>query len=346
MFSHFDPNHSGSVHYGEFVWAFFNRRKIVRQWKQKTKHLTLSQIQSIFHQYDINGNGSLSITEFKKLLINVFHITLNQQELDTLINQFDVNHDGEIDINEFLIFIQSEQKNFEELVNNPNIPDIMKNKKTTTMITASSLPRPPSRKQGTRRSKSPSSRSTSSRGLSSSESQQHHRTAPAGLEHQRIFSSRKGKTPATILEGDEGEEDDNDNDHGSRSRNNRGGGALTYEEEVKRLQEEIDRTKSRLSQTDSKLHMLQRHNKDIVKENQKPSNDRQKEAVTSSSSSSVEPNDKQRQRIERLIDEATLQAKRDESNPTTVDVNWIARMLQAQAEIEGRLGRRYYKNNS
>ena len=26
IFRHFDPNESGSVHYGEFVWAFFNRR--------------------------------------------------------------------------------------------------------------------------------------------------------------------------------------------------------------------------------------------------------------------------------------------------------------------------------
>ena len=25
---HFDPNESGSVHYGEFVWAFFNRRYV------------------------------------------------------------------------------------------------------------------------------------------------------------------------------------------------------------------------------------------------------------------------------------------------------------------------------
>ena len=28
IFRHFDPNESGSVHYGEFVWAFFNRRYV------------------------------------------------------------------------------------------------------------------------------------------------------------------------------------------------------------------------------------------------------------------------------------------------------------------------------
>ena len=40
LFHHFDPNESGSVHYGEFLWAFFNRRDLARRWKRSTRGLT------------------------------------------------------------------------------------------------------------------------------------------------------------------------------------------------------------------------------------------------------------------------------------------------------------------
>ncbi|KAG5189886.1 polcalcin Nic t 1-like protein, partial [Tribonema minus] len=31
LFKHFDPNGSGTINSGEFLWAFFNRRRLLRQ---------------------------------------------------------------------------------------------------------------------------------------------------------------------------------------------------------------------------------------------------------------------------------------------------------------------------
>ena len=103
-FSHFDPNGSGSVHYGEFLWAFFNRRNLVRKWKRSTEKLTKAQILQRFHMFDINGNGILSVKEFRKALES-FDIKLNDVELETLISKFDVNGDGEISVPEFKQFV-------------------------------------------------------------------------------------------------------------------------------------------------------------------------------------------------------------------------------------------------
>ena len=44
IYSHFDPNGSGSVHYGEFLWAFFNRRRLMKQWKTAQKKMTKTEI--------------------------------------------------------------------------------------------------------------------------------------------------------------------------------------------------------------------------------------------------------------------------------------------------------------
>ena len=57
---HFDPNGSGSIHYGEFMWAFFNRRKMARKYKRHIEGLTEEQINSKFHYFDRNGDGTLS----------------------------------------------------------------------------------------------------------------------------------------------------------------------------------------------------------------------------------------------------------------------------------------------
>ena len=112
-YRHFDPNDSGTVHFGEFVWAFFNRRGLVRQWKRKTESMTEAQIKSKFHLSDINGDGRLNPKEFKKLLKS-FGIEITEQDVKILISRFDVDNDGDVDLNEFRTFIESEQKNLTE----------------------------------------------------------------------------------------------------------------------------------------------------------------------------------------------------------------------------------------
>lgn len=112
-FRHFDPNDSGSVHFGEFVWAFFNRRNLVRQWKRKTDGMTETDIKNKFHLADINGDGRLNPREFKKLL-KAFGMEMSAADVEILIDRFDLDGDGDIDLPEFRAFIESEQKNLFE----------------------------------------------------------------------------------------------------------------------------------------------------------------------------------------------------------------------------------------
>lgn len=107
IYSHFDPNESGSIHYGEFCWAFFNRRSLVSQWKQNTKTLNDRQIKAKMQLADRNGNGILSRKEFSKLLKS-FSIKLSDMEVGLLVDRFDKDGDGELDLAEFTAFIDSE----------------------------------------------------------------------------------------------------------------------------------------------------------------------------------------------------------------------------------------------
>lgn len=113
---HFDPNDSGTVHFGEFVWAFFNRRGLVRQWKRKTEGMTEAAIKTKFHLADVNGDGRLNPKEFKKLLKS-FGMEMSVADIEILIDRFDLDNDGDIDLHEFRAFIESEQKNLFETEN-------------------------------------------------------------------------------------------------------------------------------------------------------------------------------------------------------------------------------------
>ncbi len=91
------------------MWAFFNRRDLVRKWKRTTDGMTQAQVKSKFHEADINGDGKLNPKEFKRLL-KAFGMEMNDQEIEIVINRFDMDNDGDIDIFEFKNFIESEQK--------------------------------------------------------------------------------------------------------------------------------------------------------------------------------------------------------------------------------------------
>lgn len=107
LYHHFDPNDSGSVHYGEFMWAFFNRRDLARKWKRETQNMTTMQIRQKFHSVDKDNSGRLSPKEFAKFLKSV-NIVLTSTELDTMIYQFDKDGDGQLDLMEFQDFITRE----------------------------------------------------------------------------------------------------------------------------------------------------------------------------------------------------------------------------------------------
>ena len=48
LFKHFDRDGSGQVTTGEFMWAFFNRRKFLREWRRASQGMTTGQILGAF----------------------------------------------------------------------------------------------------------------------------------------------------------------------------------------------------------------------------------------------------------------------------------------------------------
>jgi Ca2+-binding EF-hand superfamily protein len=106
---HFDPNGSGWVDFGEFTWAFFNRRSLVRQWKRSLQGLTEEQIEARFRAADINGDDKLNFREFDKML-NSFGVSLTPVEREQLFQRFDVDNNGSLDLEEFVKFVREEQE--------------------------------------------------------------------------------------------------------------------------------------------------------------------------------------------------------------------------------------------
>jgi len=108
LFHHFDPNDSGSVHYGEFLWAFFNRRLLARQWKRSLARFTSKEIRAKFNQADVSGDGRLNKREFVQFL-KAFGLSGHPtSEIDSLMYRFDVDGDGELDLAEFKQFMENE----------------------------------------------------------------------------------------------------------------------------------------------------------------------------------------------------------------------------------------------
>lgn len=105
-YRHFDVNNSGAVHYDEFIWAFFNRRKFLKQWKDKTSAISADKVKDQFNSFDVNKDGKLNPIEFKSML-NSFGIDITSNDFDSLLSRFDVDGDNMIDLNEFKAFIDN-----------------------------------------------------------------------------------------------------------------------------------------------------------------------------------------------------------------------------------------------
>jgi len=119
LFRHFDSDGSGSIHFGEFVWAFFNRRGFLRQWKRNTKEMTSEQIRTVFYRYDKNGDGRLNSKEFRSLL-KTFGIEMHQLQVQMMLDRFDADGDGKIDMKEFFDF--GKTSFFDECKTLPDLP--------------------------------------------------------------------------------------------------------------------------------------------------------------------------------------------------------------------------------
>jgi hypothetical protein len=108
FFSHFDPNDSGSINYGEFVWAFYNKKQLIHKWKKVSSTLTPKQLLAKFHEADTNGDGVLSLREFRRFLKFMLQMDMTDDDIELLFDRFDVDKDGTLDLEEFTEFMEKE----------------------------------------------------------------------------------------------------------------------------------------------------------------------------------------------------------------------------------------------
>lgn len=258
---------------------------MVRKWKRKTDGLTKNQIRSRFHDADMNGNGTLSPKEFKRVLKS-FEMELPDAEIEILMERFDVDGDGDIDIDEFFAFIESEQKSFggDQEGTTQSTLNIPPSKGNYGASVNAKPPRPSSANPATRGRDVTRPSSATARPSSASQSRSMSRersvstTRPTSAASPRNNPTHNVTAPAALQAGKQ--------KHHPRDSDAPIEFLYTGEEDG-------EGEKKKLSATTSQL---ERH----------PSGGG------------------------RLEDD--------------VDIAWMSRMLQAQAEIESRVGKRYYKN--
>lgn len=268
------------MHFGEFQWAFFNRRQFVRQWSRNTKGLTEAQIRSKFHTADINGDGKLSPKEFHKLLKS-FNVNMQPAEVKLLMQRFDSDHDGFIDLNEFRSFIESEQQTLEA----------SRSGDTLALQRLNGLPQP----KGSTYARP--STGSADRAAGAKPKTRTFMTIP-GASGSRASptqdTAHRGGKSVTVVDG------------GKMIKLGSGGGAF----ETVNMPEQ--------SQSSFPTEGI----------------DRERGSSMTAETTDVDPKSKHaapaKPETETLTDEPKF------------DPMWMARILQAQAEVEARLGRRYY----
>ena len=113
VFHHFDPNGEGRIDYGEFTWAFYNRRRLIKAWKDASggaavsEQSRLTRMRELFHRYDSQRKGKLQPYQFRKVLEGM-GVALADWEFQTLLTRFDKDDDGFVDYVEFVAFMEEQ----------------------------------------------------------------------------------------------------------------------------------------------------------------------------------------------------------------------------------------------
>jgi hypothetical protein len=292
-------------------------RSLVRQWKRKTDNMTEAAIKTKFHLADVNGDGRLNPKEFKKLLKS-FGMELPAADVEILIERFDVDGDGDIDLHEFRAFIESEQKNLFEATATSTAP----------AKSAALLPPPKAKSYG---ANSPVGRSVDDGGTlgaatrpttaAGGRNNHLHATHAGGALPRRPASAPRSRLNATAPGGLES------------SPGRTLGRSVTIQSPRKATDDGPVRMSSSLYGADPYA--------DTVDEDPRSDHlsiwkgDRVGATVADMPSLRKQRASGGASGIADTADDA-------EVGDEDVDVLWVARMLQAQAEVEARIGKRYY----
>jgi hypothetical protein len=252
----------------------------------------------------VNGDGRLNPKEFKKLL-KTFGMEIPPADVEILIERFDVDNDGDIDLHEFRAFIESEQKNLFET--------------SASVVSKSALLPPPksaSYKAGAREG---GHRDDSAIGVTRP------RTAGASRASQSVASSRElpPRRPASA----------------PRSRLNATAPGVIESSPSRHfgraVEFDVDEEPAGPVQMSHKTYPRQGEQRQL----------RTIEEATGEYTDTLGSD-----RVGMTVAEMPAMSKSHGGATGAgtgaleedVDVLWVARMLQAQAEVEARIGRRYY----
>ena len=84
LYSHFDTNNTGSIHYNQILWHFFNKFAFLRQWNRNSKGFNVDQIKKdFFTKWDRTGKGFLIYKDFKMALLK-FGINLEDNQVENV----------------------------------------------------------------------------------------------------------------------------------------------------------------------------------------------------------------------------------------------------------------------
>ena len=126
VWARFDLNGGGTVDYGEFIWAFFDRRQLLRNWHIVTKGKDKSEVLNTFQKYVRNQDPSiprekrrLDCEEFREGLTAEFKsVYFSANDVDLLFNYFDEKKRGFVYVQEFtakLMQVLHDMKREEEM---------------------------------------------------------------------------------------------------------------------------------------------------------------------------------------------------------------------------------------
>ena len=94
MIKGFDADSDGFIDFEEFLTMIKHFMKDTRDSEAVNR--------ALFRGFDHNGDGCISVTELKDMLLEVFEEKTTADEIDMMIKAADTDGDGKVDFKEFL----------------------------------------------------------------------------------------------------------------------------------------------------------------------------------------------------------------------------------------------------
>jgi hypothetical protein len=86
LMTHFNPNGSGGIDYGELMWGCFNSEQLLKHWRKRTRGKSKADIKLIFFNY-LSFGDKLTPRHLQKVMAEVFNAELSGDEVRVLFEK-------------------------------------------------------------------------------------------------------------------------------------------------------------------------------------------------------------------------------------------------------------------